>query len=280
MIWLKKIIKMLLVIALAGCTQIGTIQGEHHASKEIDSAVISKPDMNLVINPEMNISEESESESAHRYNAATLEPVVSSVENITGTTSQVCSPLASVPLDVLPSVVSDPYNPPLMGKDDRHQGADFAYYRRFDRASIAGEVVQSVFDGRVASIVEDKFPYGNAVMVETPYALLSTEIQQTIGIHEGQSLYTLYGHLASNGVQKISNEIDACQAIGIVGKTGNTDVEHLHLEMRIGLSNQVILSMGNYKPDITLEEREAYLLWRTSGVFVHFDPMKILDITQ
>lgn len=278
MIWLSKIIILLVVIGLTGCTPIENQKGENPAVGDIDVVVISKPDKMIISTPEAGDVMDSEPDTAYSYNSFSFDEIFSSVEPVSVTFS-ICSPLASVPFEELSSVVSDPYDPPPMGKDDRHQGTDFAYYRRFDRASIADDVVQSVFSGKIASIIDDKFPYGNAVIVETPFEILSPEIQQKIGIQDNQSLYTLYGHLASISVQKISNEVIACQPVGNVGKTGNTGVEHLHLEMRIGPSNQVIQSMGNFMPEITESEREAYTLWRTSGVFLHFDPMKILDNT-
>lgn len=194
--------------------------------------------------------------------------------------NQICSPLFSVPLNELATVISDPYKPPPKGKDDRHQGVDFAFYRRFGRESIAGEIVQSVYGGKIAGIIEDRFPYGNALIVETVYDFLPLEAVQTLGIENHQSIYILYGHLESMEVRTMGENINPCQPLGKVGKTGNAGVEHLHLEMRIGLSGEILPSMSYYVQEATPEEREAYLRWRTSGEFIHFDPIKILDIAQ
>lgn len=192
---------------------------------------------------------------------------------------RICSPLFSVPLGELAKVISDPYKPPPMGKDDRHQGVDFAFYRRYGRVSTAGEIVQSVYKGKLAGVIEDRFPYGNALIIETSYDMLSPKIMQTLGVKNNQSIYILYGHLESMAVRTIGENIIPCQAVGIVGKSGNSGVEHLHLEMRIGLSGEILPSMAYYVREATPEERESYLRWRISGEFVHFDPMNFLDIT-
>lgn len=281
MIWLNKIFLLMLVIELSACSQFKKIEAENVEleSNGAEAEIISKPDKSLPKANSVGELAESKGDAAHRQSGFAFETITPLASTTLEILAQVCSPFASVPLGDLPMVVSDPYNPPPMGKDNRHQGTDFAYYRRYDRASLAGDVVQSIFEGRIAGVVEDKFPYGNAVIIETSYNLLTTEIQQSIGIEANQSIYTLYGHLDSISVQEISNDIRACQPIGIVGKTGNAGVEHLHLEMRIGVSGENVPSMGFYVPEVTPAEREAYKLWRTSGAFLHFDPMKILDTT-
>lgn len=276
--WPYKVFILLLVIQLSGCTPFENREGERVDSEGVEAVINSKPEKSLINTPENPEFAEKSPDDAHSHSGFEFDNSTSAPLTTTIITAQVCSPLASVPFEVLSSVVSDAYDPPLMGKDDRHQGTDFAYYRRFDRISIAGDVVQSVFKGRIAGVGDDRFPYGKVVIIETPYDLLSAEIQQLINIHENQSIYTLYGHLESFIVQKISIEVSACQPVGIVGKTGNAGVEHLHLEMRIGPANRDIQTMGYYVPEVTAAEREAYLLWRTSGTYLHFDPMEILDI--
>jgi murein DD-endopeptidase MepM/ murein hydrolase activator NlpD len=279
-VWNHKILILLLAIEASGCFVCENPKREmlvkkeselfEQATVEVIHSMTSTPEKELVI--------QGTATTTHRQSSSIFENIIPATATRLNNSGKLCSPLASVPIESLSSVVSDPYNPPTKGKDDRHQGVDFAYYRRFNRMSIAGEVVQSVFMGRVAGIIEDKFPYGNAVIIETPYRVLSAEIQQLIGIEAPQSLYTLYGHLESISVQIISSDVNPCQSIGVVGKTGNAGVEHLHLEMRVGPPNQIFPSMGYYVPDVTPAERATYVRWRTSGEFVHFDPMKLLDI--
>jgi murein DD-endopeptidase MepM/ murein hydrolase activator NlpD len=188
----------------------------------------------------------------------------------------VCSPLADHSLDELPAIVSDPYHPPPMGKDDRHQGVDFSYYRQEGRATIAGEGVQSVLEGRVAAAVYDSFPFGNLVIVETVKEDLPNDLLQKLKLGVGQSLYVLYAHLEAPPLVQTGDAVQACQALGAVGKSGNAGVAHLHLETRIGPAGTLFSGMAYYTPQASQQERENYVLWRKSGVFQHFDPMTLL----
>ena len=67
-----------------------------------------------------------------------------------------------------------------------------------------------------------------------------------------------------------------CQSLGVVGMSGNTDIPHLHIETRWGPPGQVFESMRFYDTRATVEEMDAYVQWRTSGVFQHFDPLYLL----
>ena len=66
------------------------------------------------------------------------------------------------------------------------------------------------------------------------------------------------------------------EQIGEVGMTGRTEIPHLHLETRLGPSGSKFESMRFYDTRATREEMANYILWRTSGVFRHFDPMRLL----
>ena len=187
-----------------------------------------------------------------------------------------CSPLEDHPLAELPQIISDPYHPPPMGKDDRHQGVDFSYYRRGERSSIQGVGVQSVLPGVAAASIQDSYPFGNLVIVETPGSRLPDWLRERFGIAEGESLYIFYAHMDQAPEVEPGQAVQECQPLGVVGKSGNAGVAHLHLEMRIGPSGRLFPVMGYYLADVTPEERENYLLWRTSGVFRHFDPMRLL----
>jgi murein DD-endopeptidase MepM/ murein hydrolase activator NlpD len=278
--WMYKIILLVMVFEITGCSDLKNLKGESVIAnidmENVDAKSVIDP--TPILTPVYGASTDAPLETAYSQNAFVLGTVTPIPTPILDQPVPICSPLASVALESLASIVSDPYNPPPMGQEARHQGVDFAYYRRFDRASIAGDVVQSVFGGKIAGVVQNKFPYGNALIIETPYEQLSEDVQEIIGIEPSQSEYTLYAHLEYLKVQEIGELINPCQSIGVVGKTGNAGVEHLHLEMRIGASNQVFPSMANYVRVATPKEREIYRLWRTSGNFIHFDPMKLLDI--
>ncbi|MCS6907677.1 MAG: M23 family metallopeptidase [Anaerolineales bacterium] len=153
---------------------------------------------------------------------------------------------------------------------------DFAYYRRFGRNSIAGESVQSILAGKVSGLVRERFPYGNAVIIETLSSQLPTWVKETLELAEGESLYVLYAHLAEFYPKEVGERVSSCQLIGAVGQSGNAGVAHLHLEVRIGKEAQTFPSMASYVADASPEERRAYLRWRTSGEFRAIDPMLVL----
>jgi murein DD-endopeptidase MepM/ murein hydrolase activator NlpD len=187
-----------------------------------------------------------------------------------------CSPLASDPLADLPQIISDPYRPPPPHHDERHQGVDFSYYRRNGRTSIEGVGVQSALAGKVAAAVQDSFPFGNLVMIETPYVDLPSSLAQKLGMAPGESLYVLYAHMGKPPEVGMGDRLVACQPLGVVGKTGNAGVAHLHLETRLGPPGATFASMRYYDVHAAQQEKDNYVLWSMSGVFRHFDPMDLL----
>jgi murein DD-endopeptidase MepM/ murein hydrolase activator NlpD len=189
---------------------------------------------------------------------------------------RICSPLAEHGLDELAAIISDPYHPPPMGKDDRHQGVDFSYYRQAGRSTIEGEGVQSVLTGRVAAAIRDSFPFGNLVIVESREDDLPNGLRQALNLSEGQSLYVLYAHLDAPPLVQPGDAVRACQALGAVGKSGNAGVAHLHLETRTGPEETSFTEMAYYTLQASQAARDNYFLWRMSGVFQHFDPMILL----
>jgi murein DD-endopeptidase MepM/ murein hydrolase activator NlpD len=152
---------------------------------------------------------------------------------------------------------------------------DFGYYHWRERDTMLGEPVQSVLPGVVASVLDDHYPYGNMVMVETPREVLPPEMVSLLQILQDESLYLLYAHLNQTPLVGLRQSVDACQPLGEVGMSGNTDIPHLHLETRLGPAGTVFESMRFYDTRATQEEMDNYKLWRTSGVFRHFDPMDL-----
>ncbi len=116
------------------------------------------------------------------------------------------------------------------------------------------------------------------VIIETAPDLLPQDMMVLLGFHLDESLYVLYAHMDSTPKVSLGDPVDACGSLGEVGMTGNTELPHLHMETRLGPSGSVFESMRFYDTRATLEELDAYKLWRTSGVFRHFDPMKLLSI--
>lgn len=190
----------------------------------------------------------------------------------------ICSPLYDILLEDLPRLVSDGYHPPPRARaDDRHHGVDFAYYHWKGGGPIAGTAVQSVLAGRVAMALEGTFPYGNVVIVETAGENLPEGLRAALSIPEGQSLYLLYGHLQEDSLKvHLGDPVLACQVVGAVGRTGNTDANHLHLETRLGPSGTTFTGMSAFTDTATDDEKRNYRLWRISGKYQHFDPMRLL----
>lgn len=164
-----------------------------------------------------------------------------------------------------------------MGKDDRHQGVDFSYYRQAGRATIEGEGVQSVLAGRVAAAIRDSFPFGNLVIIETAKDDLPGALLQLLKPTEDQSLYLLYAHLAGPPLVQPGDPVQACQLLGAVGKSGNAGVAHLHLEARFGPVGTLFSGMAYYTRQASQKEHDNYVLWRMSGKFQPFDPMILLE---
>lgn len=191
---------------------------------------------------------------------------------------QVCSPLEGIGLDELPEIVSSPYAPPPPGGEERHHGVDFSFYQRGERASIEGVTIQTILSGKVAAAIQDRFPYGNMVIIETQSTDLSEELKMDLQVGENESLYLLYAHMAGQPGVEVGEAVPVCFPLGSVGKSGNAGVSHLHLETRLGTAGAQFPGMAYYTTQSTQEERDQYELWRTSGSFRHFDPLLLLTI--
>lgn len=188
-----------------------------------------------------------------------------------------CSPLMTIPIEELKMIISSPYKPPPPGKEERHQGVDFSYYRRGNQLSIEGQKIQSIFSGSVAAAISESFPYGNFVIIETEYRQIPAELITDLGIASDMSLYILYAHMLDQPLVKIGEEISACTILGAVGKSGNAGIPHLHLETRIGPPSILFEGMAYYSTQTSEMERLNYERWRTGGEFNHFDPMRLFD---
>jgi murein DD-endopeptidase MepM/ murein hydrolase activator NlpD len=187
-----------------------------------------------------------------------------------------CSPLMDETISSIWEIITNIYDPPPPGRDDHHHGVDFAYYRRGNRLSIEGEVVQSVMPGTIAASIQDSLPYGNMVIVETAYSMIPKVIVDKFAIEPGESLYILYAHMEQSPEVGMDDEVSCGQALGMVGKTGYEIVNpHLHLEMRIGPSGSRFAGMAFYDTSATVEEMDNYMRWRTSGEFTPMDPMLV-----
>ncbi len=218
---------------------------------------------------------------------------------------RICTPLQGIPLSQMSTLVANPYFPPPPGKDDPHAGVDLAVRMPNTDIATAGHPVQSALAGRVVTAIHDRFPFGNALLVETPLDTfhadwwLPAEIPTseptlpprsaltcppapapTFPDPNRRSLYVLYAHLQQPANLKAGDSIACGQVIGEVGSTGNALNPHLHFETRVGPSGLHMTSMAHYHPSATPEEMSNYCLWTVSGMFQLVDPMKILGLSQ
>jgi hypothetical protein len=50
------------------------------------------------------------------------------------------------------------------------------------------------------------------------------------------------------------------------------------METRIGPSGEIFYGMSYYSTQTTPDERANYIRWRTSGDFIHFDPLLLYKL--
>ena len=214
---------------------------------------------------------------------------------------RLCSPLPGYSQAELAAAVSNPFNPPTPGSDDPHQGVDLAVQQ--NGMALAGNPVQAVIDGRVAGVIADRFPYGNALLIETPLEEIPNEwlgqmqaptLAPTLGPHPvltcptvtplpawdfgRRSLYLLYAHLGDKPVYKAEDRVECGAPVGVIGQSGNALNPHLHLEVRVGPAGARLSNMAHYEARAKPEEMFNYCAWRVSGAFQLVDPMRLLAL--
>ncbi len=220
---------------------------------------------------------------------------------------KVCSPLAGYGLDQLESMIVNPFHPPAPGLDTPHQGVDLAIRAANSGIALSGAPVEAALSGQVVMILHDRFPYGNAVLIETPLdPALSypwpASVLPTPGptlaprsaltcptdvappafepTQPQRSLYLLYAHLQDLADLQPGQAIHCGDPIGKVGSSGNALNPHLHLEMRVGPQNAPWDGMAHYDASASPAEMSAYCLWRVSGWFQLVDPLQVLLSTS
>ncbi len=192
-----------------------------------------------------------------------------------------CSPLAVQPLETIAEIITQPFMAPRQlddgtYKDDAHHGLDLGYYTR-DGELFTGTPVLSAANGRVAALIFDRPPYGNAILVETPFEQIPAHLVSAEKIPVGSSLYVLYAHLQNLLTFDLQQEVACGEPLAETGLTGFTGGPHLHFETRWGPAGQTFDSMAYYHVETTEAERANYVLWRMSGTFRLFDPMILLS---
>ncbi len=219
----------------------------------------------------------------------------------------ICSPLKNIELDDLHSITSQAFTQPAPYKDDGHPAVDLAFFTFKGMPSMIGHPVNAILPGKIVQVLADRYPYGNAIIIETPLDRVSADVTKMLTLptpipqenldlvkpcdsdplfkdltplkmsDSSKSLYVLYAHLLEKPSLE-SGEVVACgQEIGLVGNTGNSAAEHLHLEMRIGPSNASFGSLAMYKEDASVEERYSYCIWTMSGRFQPINPVTLWE---
>jgi murein DD-endopeptidase MepM/ murein hydrolase activator NlpD len=217
--------------------------------------------------------------------------------------SLISSPLQGINRDELGSLITNPFEQPLPGSDGGHHGVDFAFYHFKEMDGIEGLPVLSILDGYVSSVLPDRYPYGNAIIIETPLNWMPEAWQKVLGAPvltatpgthismtcpdnlmdpawsgRAQSAYILYAHLQHPPTLTTGDQVTSGQAIALVGTTGGSVNPHLHVELRVGPSGVLFSSMSHYRGDTTEEERRNYCVWRVSGIFPLINPLILLTL--
>jgi len=213
---------------------------------------------------------------------------------------RICSPLADVPIEELNDLIVNPFQPPRWGSDDPHQGVDFAIRSPLNQIALAGNPIHAVLDGQVVAVMKERFPYGNAILIETALDTLPPDLitqlelptpAPTLPPHPSLtcpqtgifpildpghgSLYLLYAHMQEPSALVVGDSVICGDRLGTIGDSGNALNPHLHLETRVGPAGAHFPSLAHYETRAKAEEMEAYCLWRVSGVFQLVNPSLI-----
>ena len=214
---------------------------------------------------------------------------------------QSCSPLKEFSNDELIGMISNPFNPPVQGSDDPHQGVDFSVIDPTLGYAVKGAPIQTILGGDVVMVMNDRFPYGNSLLIETSYQQLPSGWMNHLNNRpmpalfdnspnltcpadwddeplqdEQLSLFILYAHLANPSSLTIGQKVTCGEEIGEIGDSGNALAPHLHIEMRYGFSSDIIDSMAHYDVSASEDEMSNYCRWRVSGWYHLVDPTELI----
>jgi murein DD-endopeptidase MepM/ murein hydrolase activator NlpD len=222
-------------------------------------------------------------------------------------TFSLCSPLEGIALNQIIDHISNPFSPPPQGSDEPHQGIDLSVVDPNTGFAVEGTSVKAVLTGYVAAIINDRFPYGNAIIIETPLDSVPSQWLREMALptkapiqvdhpvltcpktgnpgfiekptHNeptSYSLFLLYAHLLGPVDYEIGEGIHCGSRVGSIGSSGNTLHPHLHLELRTGPSGYWFAGLAHYDTSATNLEMAGYCAWRVSGEFQVMNPLDLL----
>lgn len=283
---------LILILLLGGVLLIGCVAAPAPDSLPGLTDTPTRPTPSFVLPPSSTVSPSP---------SASPSPVGPLPTNTLAPGLPVCSPLQDIALDQISQIISNPYHPPRPGSDDPHQGVDLADRLPDSQVTVAGRAVQAVLAGQVAVVIRDRFPYGSAILIETPLDEAGTGWQNQVGIPTmaptlalvsaltcppapepftnptRRSLYLLYAHLQQPPTLQVGDAMTCGQTIGAIGSSGNALNPHLHVEVRVGPAGLRLASMAHYDASATSEEMSSYCLWRISGWFQLVDSLQVLQ---
>ena len=278
---------LVLILVISGCSQ--SSQEETVISPALEQT-------ETVVMPE-----ESQSPTLIPLPTNTLIPEPEITPSPTISSVVISSPLQDYSIDELVDMISNLYNPPTPGSDDPHQGVDFSVVDPTMGYATKGAAVQAILSGNVVMVMNDRFPYGNSLMIETTFENLPSSWKdfmvelpspdkfavnpaltcpegwdQPQNSDEALSLFILYAHLADATEWEIGDQIESGEIVGLIGDSGNALAPHIHIEMRYGYSDSLKGSMAHYDVTAIEEEMSNYCRWRVSGWYRLVDPMALL----
>ena len=149
------------------------------------------------------------------------------------------------------------YSNGIPGWENRHLGNDF-----FAAGGNPNPPIVASAEGVIVSSGTQAGGrgYGNYVIVEYPENSLQNFDQYIKALDEGKSLYAIYGHLQENVSATLfqGTPVNAGAEIGKMGTTGNSDLVHLHMELRAGEAGLTGLTAdtGDWYDPVKLEPVE------------------------
>ncbi len=172
------------------------------------------------------------------------------------------------------------------------------------RIAMKGASVQAILEGEVVMVMKDRFPYGNAVLVETAFQelpfgwtqklsglsapdLFNTNTSLTCppgwdeldDPNQELSLHILYAHLENSPELLPGDQVGCGNVIGSIGDSGNALAPHLHIEIRYGYSAGIKGSMAHYDVSADEQEMSNYCRWRVSGWYRIIDPIDLFSVS-